>query len=601
MHIHSYRTTFLSAACAACAASLSLPLSLSAASFNQMTEADVDVYISIRNIEELRDQWAAHSFAEVVEDPSLQEFLQPLLHGGEASESEDAEESMTEVLEHEFGLSWDELYALFPGQLSMAWFNVPELLLQQAERPDIMVLAEYTGDVDQLDTLMQVQFERNAKSQQALNPAIEHTMIEETFMGETLYFDETYDGEQTYIEDGYALVDGVFILATPEERLRSAVEAIKDGPDAPLGEQAAYLRAREEGGRGDLELYFNLEALMPPLNEALLDKLLQGGALMLGLNADSLNNMFALESMQAAFMDVDLVDEGLEVHSGLIYHEQAGLLRLLAYTDEPLPEARYVPNGVFSTSITNLDVGDLLAQFETLLTTASPNLRAQFDAQLQMVHSNTGVDFRSAILENFADDVVSLSVMPETSREAGAIAEPDQVFVVGLENAASLSSALEALIDLVPGAREQIQTQDFAGQTIYSFKNAAAANAGVSYVITRSKFILSIGQLGLLQEVLTRLESGVDGFWQDAETEAIFESIARPDAVARSYVDIEKMFLPIFQSIVQASQLASGGSSLDLEQLPQKLAKPFYMITETNQADDGLFNRSFIRAREDSK
>ena len=105
MHIHSYRTTFLSAACAA---SLSLPLSLSAASFKQITEADVDVYISIRNIEELRDQWAAHSFAEVVEDPSLQEFLQPLLHGGEASESEDAEESMTEVLEHEFGLSWDD-------------------------------------------------------------------------------------------------------------------------------------------------------------------------------------------------------------------------------------------------------------------------------------------------------------------------------------------------------------------------------------------------------------------------------------------------------------------------------------------------------------
>ncbi|MGZ0654026.1 DUF3352 domain-containing protein [Coraliomargarita sp. W4R53] len=598
MRINQFWTTLCTGACAAA-------LSLSATPFSQLTEDDVDVYVSLRSWADLRTQWEAHPFAAVIEDPSLQEFLQPLLDFDQEAGA-DAEESFTEVLEHEFGLTWDELFELFPGQISLSWFNVSELLLKQAERPDLVVMAEYSGDFEQLEELMQVQFERNAKNQKAINPAVEHTFIEESFMGETLYFDETFDGEKTYIEDGYALVDGIFILATPEDRLRSVVEAIKDEPAASIAESEGYIRSNEEGGRGDLKFYLNLESIMPPLNAALMDQFMQGGAFMLGLNPDSLNNMFALESLQASFLDVDLIDTGLQLHSGMIYREKAGLLSLLTYQDTPLPAARFVPSGVFSTSITNFDLGEMLAQLERLLTTASPNLRAQIDSQIQLVRTNTGVDLRSAILENLGGDLVTLAVMPEGTREAGVIAEADQIFVVELENAEALSAALEALKDLVPGVREQILTQDFAGQTIHTFRTPATdagggSSAGMSYVITRSQFILSIGQVGLLQEVLTHLESGTDGFWQQARTEDIFEQVARPDAVARSYVDLEQWVLPIFQSIVQASQLAAGDSALDLKQIPQNLAVPFYMISETNQASDGVYNRSYILPREEAK
>lgn len=576
---------------------------LVAAPINDLVGDDVNVYISVRSLAESRSQWAVHPFAGVIEDPQLQDFFEPFIH----AEAELEEESFTEVLENDFGLTWDELFELFPGQIAAAWYNLPEFALGQAERPELVIMTEYAGEPDQLIELMQVQFDRNAAEHLETNPAAEHTLIEETFMGETLYFDETFDGETTYIEDGYALVDGIFILALPEERLRATVEAIKDRPEAALSENAAYLRSREEGGRGDLEVYFNMETIMPPLNAALNQKLMQSGAAFLGLSAQSLDAMFALESWQGIFVDIDLIEQGLESHSGIIYREKAGLLNLMTYRDEPLPEARYVPKGVFSTSITNFDFGEMLSQLETLLTMASPNFRVLIDSRMQAIHTQTGVDLRSGVIENFGGELVSLSIMPEVGREGFSMFEPDQVIVVGLEDAEALSGPLETLKDLVPGMREQIRTQDFAGQTIHTFKamapqDVAEASPRVfSYVMTRSHFILSIGQVGLLQEVLTNMESGEDGFWQQARTEDLFEQIKRPNPVSRSYVDIEKLLLPIFQAIVQGGQLMGEAGTLDLESIPKDLPVPFYLISEMNQATDGLFTRSLILPREESK
>jgi hypothetical protein len=561
----------------------------------------------MRSLAESRSSWAGHPFAAVLEDPGLQAFFEPLTQAAEAFEKGAEAESATEVLENEFGLSWDELFELFPGQTAVAFHNLPELLLQQTERPDFVILAEYAGQPDQLKALMQVQFERNAESQKALNPLIEHSLIEASFMGETLYLDETFDGESTYIEDGYALVDGVFILATPEARLRTAVEAVKEGPDAPLAEKAAYLRSREGRGRGDLELYVNLEAIVPPLNAALIEKAMAGGMAMFGISAQSLDAALSLKSCQAVFFDLDLIEEGLRSHSGLLYREKAGLLTLLTYTDAPLPEARYVPESVFSASISNFHVGRMLAQLETLLTTASPMMHTLIDAQLQTIRTNIGVDLRYALLENFGGDIATFSTLPGDTRGEGAMLETEQIFVLGLKDAEALSASFEALKDMLPGMREQIETREFAGETIHTIRaggppqdSAAAANT-VSYVITRSHFILCVGRVSGLQEVLSALELGADGFWQTARAEAWLDRIARPAAVSRSYVDLEKLMLPIFQSIVQTSRMGSGSTALTMERIPKDLSMPFDLISETNEADDGIFSRTLILKREVSQ
>ncbi|NBB80768.1 MAG: hypothetical protein GVY36_15190 [Verrucomicrobia bacterium] len=580
-----------------------LVLTGSGAPLNVHLDDSVDLHLSLRSPAETRADWATHPLAKLSADPQLKAFFAPLFE--DASDAN--EESFTEVMENEFGLTWDELFELLPGQITLSWFNMPELILEQTERPELAIMAEFAGDAERLEELMQVQFERNAAKQKEINPAIEHVMIEESFMGETLHLDETFDGEKTYIEDGYALVDGIFILATPETRLRSVVEAIKAGPESPLVRTIPYQRAREEGGRGDLSLYLNLASILPPLNAALLEQSMASGAAMFGLSEKSLDAALSLESMQAFFLDVDLIESGLSSHSGIIYREKAGLLSLLTYRDGPLPQADYVPEDIYSTSISSMDFGAMLAQLETLLGGASPTLPPMIDMQLQNVRSQTGVDLRSSVLENFSDSMVSLVALPDDQRGAAALYQPDQVFVVGVRDAEALSGALKALIDLVPGARDQIETQRFAGQTIQTIRGRPNPNMpevqanDVSYVITRSKFIFNVGDASLLKEVLTRMESGETGFWQNASTELLFEPIGEDGAVSRSYVDLEKIVQPILQIFVQTAQLGAGNGELKMENIPENLEMPFHVVSEVNEAPDGIFSRSLMIEREASK
>ncbi|TVP79133.1 MAG: hypothetical protein EA353_06935 [Puniceicoccaceae bacterium] len=585
--------SFFTAGCLLFSASWAAPL-------NSYLEDDVAIHASFRSLAEARSSWAAHPFAELIENPELQNFFEPLMEASKQGE----DSSFTEVMEDAFGLTWDSFFELFPGQISISLFNLSDLLLQQAERPDLVIMAEFTGDADRLAELMGVQFERNAAKQKEANPAIEHVMLEEFFMGETLHLDEVFDGENTYIEDGYALVDGIFILATPETRLRAMVEAIKEGPRSPLIDTVAYQRSRELGGRGDFSLYLNLRSFLPALNQALLNKSMESGAAMFGLSAPSLDKALGLESLQAVFFDLDLIETGLSSHNGILYREKTGLTSLLTYRPGPLPEAGYVPETIYSSSVSTFDFGAMLAQLEKLIGSASPTMPMLIDMQMQTMRSQTGVDFRSSILENFGGSMVSLAALPEGRQDAAALLQPEQVFVVELRDAEALSSGIRALIDLVPGGRELIEEQRFAGQTIHTIRVGAnpatpeVQSNDVSYVITRSHLIFNLGDASLLKEVLTRMESGESGFWQKASTNQLFEPIAMERAVTRSYVDLEQMVVPVFVSIVTGSQYGSEGTRLDAANIPRNLAVPFHVITEMNEAADGIFSRSLLIQRE---
>ena len=581
------------------AAACLLTTSVWSAPFNSILEEDVDIVLSLRSLAESRESWSDNPFARVFNDPELQAFFAPMIEA--AMEGKD--ESFTQVMEDEFGLTWDEFFVLFPGEFGVALYNLPEMLLGEAERPELVIMAEFSGDAKRMAELMQVQFERNAAKQKEGNPDIEHTLIEESFMGETLYLDETFDGVETYIEDGYALVDNIFVLATPESTLRAVVEGIKDEPGAALSDNEIFLRSRERGGRGDLSVFINLEAILPPLNQAMLTTAMNGGAAMFGLSAASLDAALSLESLQAMYFDLDLIEEGMSSHSGLIYREKEGLASFMTYGNGPLPEARYVPESVFSSSVTNFNLGEMLAQLESLLGGASPTLPPLIDIQMQNVKTQTGVDLRTAILENFGGDLVSLSTIPEGGG-AAAILEPEQVILIELRDAEALSGAFEALIDLVPGMRELIEVQEFAGERVHTIKGMSDPNMpevktqDVSYVITRSHFILNLGDIGLLQNVLTRIESGEDGFWQTEETEKLFEKLSMDRPVFRFYADFEQLVVPVLESIVQAGQLAGDGGLFDGDKIPQDLKMPFHAITEMNEEDDGFFSRSLIIEKE---
>lgn len=570
---------------------------LTAEPLHKFLEPDVQLVISARSLAETHAEWETHSLAKIYEDESLQVFLDEFSKAKDAADGDDKSTGFIQVMEDEFNLSVEDFLELFPGEIAMAFYNITDDILNQGEPTEAVLMAEFSGDADRMSELMQIQFERNAKMQKEHNPLIEHVLLEEQFMGETLYMDETFDGEKTYIEDGFALVDGIFVLAT-EERLRRAVELIKEGGDS-LFESEMYERALEESGGGDLRLFINLETLIAPLNKAMLANVAQGGLAMFGVTAQSLESALSLESLQAAFIDLELVEQGVSLHSGLLYSEKAGLLRLLTYADSDLPEATYTPEGVLGATISNLDISEMLAELQKILALASPSVPLLLDIQLQKVKTETGVDLRASILENFSGDVVSLSVMKEASRD-GEIPLPEQTYVMEIKDGEALSQALEAIKDLTPGMRDAIETQEYEGQTIHTIKaqpNPQQPDAplnDVSYVITRSEFVLNIGRIGLLQEVLTRMASSDRGFWQLEKTEDLFESIAKPNPVTRSFIDFDQMVGTMLKSALTASTLGRLGSQMDLSKLPSSLDVPLVMISESNEFSDGIFMRALL-------
>jgi hypothetical protein len=573
---------------------------VSALPFQEIIGEDAEFFCTVRSLSETRAQWATHPIAALFEDAELLAFFDAMKSDDTLEDGGSADEpaGFTEVMEDVFGLSYDELFELFPGQASLAFYNLSGQVLGQAESEEMVLMVEFSGDAARLDTLMKIQFERNMAAHQAINPLVEHELIEESFMGETLYFDETFNGVATYIEDGYALVDGIVVLAAPESRLRAAVESIKEGASAPIADSAVYQRSREQGGRGDFGVYSNLEKLMPTLNRALIAHPAVNNLAIFGVTAQSLDSALSLESLQALYVDFDLIDSGLLSHYGLIYREKLGFLSLMSYANTALPEAHYVAEGALSSSISTFDCSAMLANFERLLTSASPTLPPLIDMQLQIAKAKTGVDLRAALLDNFGSQTVSLSVLPEAHLDKSEIADPQQLFVIEVKDAQALAQAIEAFKDLAPSLRAMIEEQMYEGQTIYTIRDSGEPDIQngntVSYALLRSSLIVNVGELGLLHKVLTRMSEGGEGLWQSAETEELFERIERPNAVTRSFVNAELMVEPLFESLLQMAELSGLMEDMSKAEIPSRLDSAYRMISELNEAPDGFFGRTLI-------
>lgn len=560
--------------------------------------SDADMIVSVRDITELRESWKEHPLVLDFGETSLSELFDEIF----SQPDEDREAAgLGEILE-EFGLTTDELLELFPEQVGLVIYDLSGMILQGEGRPDLAIIANFTGSAERMNELMRIQFERNAKAQKEANPAMEHEMIEEQFMGETLYFDEAFDGVETYVEDGYALVDGFFILASPEERLRSLVESIKEGAEQPISGSAAYLRVREESGPSDMMFYMNMESFLPPLLEALKKLAMEGGLAMFGVTGKSLETALALEGLQAFSLVGKIEEDFITSHSAIVYREKSGLLELLTYGEGALPAATYVPEGVLSSTVALFDLSEMFARVEALLGVASPSAPALLNIQIQQIKNQTGVDLRSSFLGNFGSEMVSFSVMPEAQSTVGGLIQEEQVYVFEIKNAAALSGAIEAIQDMIPGARAQIKTRDFEGETIHTITTPADPMMPdgplneISFVVTRSHLIFSVGPGGLIQGVITAMQSQDSGFWQSEEIEALVARVGKPGAVSHSYTDFGQVFKAVLQTISQATQMSGSGIMMDISKMPDL---PWHMFTVTHEAGDGLFNHMILLRKEE--
>ena len=302
--------------------------------------------------------------------------------------------------------------------------------------------------------------------------------------------------------------------------------------------------------------------------------------------------------MRAAFLQARLSSDLLLFDGGLMYTEKSGLLSLMACGSGDLPPAPYVPLGVTGSSISLYDMSAMLANLESLLRIASPTMMPLWDIYIAKTKSEIGVDLRESIVANFKPGVVSVVSMPEATLDA-QVTQPEQVFLMNVCDTATLEQAFEAIKDLVPAVNSILKLRDYEGYRIYTLENpsADAANGEVSavnYTITRDQLIFSLGRIGLLQTVLSRMGSGDSGLWQSDEMADLFEPIERPEAISRSYLNLTQYAEVLFRELTITKVFQELGFVFDLKQIPNSLGAEIRAVSEVNESADGIFFRSAV-------
>ena len=95
--------------------------------FQQIIGNDVELFLTIRSLTELREGWHRHPMAEIFKDESLVERFDSF---GNSEETDDESTGFFEDIKDTFGLSEDEFFELFPGQVSLAFYTISNQLLQ---------------------------------------------------------------------------------------------------------------------------------------------------------------------------------------------------------------------------------------------------------------------------------------------------------------------------------------------------------------------------------------------------------------------------------------------------------------------------------------
>ena len=71
--------------------------------------------------------------------------------------------------------------------------------------------------------------------------------------------------------------------------------------------------------------------------------------------------------------------------------------------------------------------------------------------------------------------------------------------------------------------------------------------------------------------------------------------------MTRSFVNAEQMVEPFFESLLQAVEVSGFSGHLNADNVPADLDASYRLISEVNEAPDGLFGRMLIIKSEENQ
>jgi hypothetical protein len=529
--------------------------------------------LSITDAPALVRGWESSPLITTWNDPQFVKFLAPLRKELHVEEWDADTRAAT-------GLSVRELLALAEGEVLFAVPNYDFTKFDSKRAPAFVVAIEVGGQGEKIEKILTDSAEKESLKQEV-----------ETFAGVNVTIrplpkTETADEEEDDSDDAaeteaaakaavertisWAIVDGVWLISSDKERVFAAIDAVKQGGvDAALGKNERFLRTRERVGKAQSLIYVNTPAIYPLVRDAVrVAKTKSAGALnSLGLDTEVVFNALGMDAVGEGYMSLLIDEKETRIDMGLVYSDERGLLKLVAYQPGPAVQPDWIPGKWASVSTARFSMLKAYEGLEELLVAVSPMLSALADGKIRSINKQLNVDLKRDFIGSFGDDLISAYAIPP-GFDPGVVpqlSEMDQFVSLSLANEPAFIKAMDALMkNLGPAAEKLFIKRDYLGHTIYTFNAPTPPGAkpprGFSYAIANGTLMLGIGSAATVENALQGMASGEGLFWKRDEVKAALADLPA-DAVAFQIQDLRVMIASLIETAVQAQELINASNS----------------------------------------
>ncbi len=537
--------------------------------------------ISVTDAPALLRGWDASPLATTWSDPQIVKFLAPLREEMHIEEWDADTQAAT-------GLTIRELLALAEGE---ALFAVPAFDFSKFDSkspPPFFVALEVNGQTDKIEKILADSLsKKNLEEETELFSEVKVHIRPLSKKSELDAADNGADMPPPATVS-WAIVDGIWLLSADKARVFSAIDAVKQGGvGAALGKSERFLRTQQRVGGAQALAYVNTPAIYPALRDAVMvAKAKSAGAFNpMGLDAESVFNAFGLDALGECYVAFRVLDKETRMDAGLIYAEERGLLKLMAYQPGPAPQPDWIPAKWPSVSTARFSVPKAYDGLEALIESISPMLSGMAQGQIRALNKKLHVDLKRDFIGSLGDDLVSAYAIPP-GLEAGVVpawTEMDQLVACSLANEPAFLKSVDALKKLAGPAAEQMFTQrDYLGNTLYTLNLPGGAPGvkparGFTYAIANGTLLVGIGSPATVENALQGMASAQGLFWKRDDVKVALADLPT-DAVGLQVQDLRVMIASLVETAVQMQEAANA-------QKPEAEKKSYVDVSARPDAD----------------
>jgi hypothetical protein len=597
--------------------------------------------VKVESVTKTRKNLETNPFTTALKAPKFADYLKPLV---EKMRADPGSASFAE-----FEKQYDALLETFTGEVVFAVVKTPDAVAGHLPY-DYILLADTAADEARVNELLKklgvhqpVSSETTAPS--PAKPAGATPMgdedddegepisskgsrprpvVPEVFSGEEVHHGVTLHTLSVKMDDkpvvlsGWAIVGKTLVYATAPNVLRDLVDARREGRKDNFTDQAVYKTNRESLENSDAWALFNLPLIAGTLREKVVEESKgpdgETKPGIMGMNTLKAYDSLGLDALEHLRVSVTLKPDDTRSDTSLAWSENRGLIRFITDSapKDAVPDLTVMPAGVMTAGAARMDVSKFFARLESMLKEALPLAAPMFDMQVDRIKKEESLDLRSALLENFGDEIWSFSdPLPPLDEKKAAPTMAPSVFVITLKDENKFNSFVETLAGKAApqtgdGAKSLFEERELLGVKVRSIKNLPPTTPRIQYAITKGKIFLSLGDGKLLDRTLAQFNDPKGGLAADPSFK---EGLAKLPKGGSSvgYYDLGEYFSTIGKAFVAGVNQAADRlhdadkPKFDASKAPVAADLPFVAVSSGILLEKEITSRTVIVRKPDAK